>query len=324
MDNDDLRQARFRLLRQGDVLRVCPGLAGQTVGLTDASCDVAMLSQTCDIVQNTKHYCLVAPVDQVSEDDLCFVDAEKGRRPLRIPLQGEFGQHWVADVERAFPVRKIDIDPSVLLAHSAESDHCRNARMIRGRVARAFGRFPFPDEVVPVFKRLRDRVRSKAGGPGHLGQVLDLVDEIRVSADQWASPGRELKLSLIVASERLIPDDQADPSWTWERVIGWGDKDFKGSLKLDRTCELLLANVGQDATTVLNLWRKFGEGLRTELLVPYFNDEVVDVEVEVVSDEDFTLRQFNRSESLDLETLPDSFDNQDSDSSRKKQEIGRR
>jgi hypothetical protein len=314
MNGEGAEQAASRMLRQGDILEVGPGLAGKTVGLVASSCTVALLSQTCDIAQSTKPYCLAAPVDRVDEDDTLYGAAAKGRRPLRVPLCDQNGQHWVADVGRAFPVRKADIGPSALLAHCAQGDHDHNARVIRSRIARAYGRFPFPDEVAPVFKKLQDRLRSKAGGPGHLGQVLDLVQEVRVSADQWELPGRELRLFLIVSGEHLIPDEDADPSWTWGRTLGWERKDSESLLTLDRACDLLLMNADNDATTTLNLWRKVGERIHAELLVPFLNDAVSDVEVEVVSDEDFTLRQFNRSESLDLETLSDSFMELDNDS----------
>jgi len=43
----------------------------------------------------------------------------------------------------------------------------------------------------------------------------------------------------------------------------------------------------------------------TQLIAPCLNPEVPSVEVQVVADTDFTFRQFNRSESLDLEALSD-------------------
>ena len=309
VNGDDLKQTRCELLRQGDIIRIHPGPSGESVGLVGTCVKVAILSQTRDIVQTTKRYCLVAPAEQTSEDSSVFIDAFKGRRPLRIPLRDESGQRWVADAERAFSIQKTDI--LSLVVHCSHDDQGESAGIIRARIARVFGRFPFPDEVQPVFKRLQDRLRSKAGGSGNLGQVIDLVSEIRVSSDQWDSPGRRLKLFLILSSEILIPNEDADPAWVWNRTKGWRDKDSETSLSLDRTCELILENSGGDATTELNLWQKFGECLYSQLVMPCLNDEVTAVNIEVVSDEDFTLRQFRHSESLDLETLSDSYDEDD-------------
>lgn len=45
---------------------------------------VAMLSQTCDVVQPSKTRCLVAPVIEANEKSLR--DARKGRKPLHLFL----------------------------------------------------------------------------------------------------------------------------------------------------------------------------------------------------------------------------------------------
>ena len=127
-----------------------------------------------------------------------------------------------------------------------------------------------------------------------------------MSADQWESPGRRLRLHVIVSSELLIPDEDADLAWAWARVVGGRAQESLGSLTIDRVCELLLLNIDGDRTSLLHLWRQFGQSLHASLIAPYLNDDVVAVEIEVVSDVDFTYRDLNRSESLDLETISDS------------------
>ena len=177
--------------------------------------------------------------------------------------------------------------------------------MIRRRIARAFGRFPFPDPVHLVFQGLRERLQTKAGTAGNLGTVIDLLSEIRVTADQWDNPGRRLTVYLILAQDELILDEDADPAWTWSRVRGLGSKDPR-HLTLDQVCGLLLDNRDvHDMTTALRLWQQFGRCLHESLIAPRLSIEVPVVDVEVVSDAEFTLHQFNRSESLDLEALSD-------------------
>ncbi|MDR0989953.1 MAG: hypothetical protein LBL92_01085 [Propionibacteriaceae bacterium] len=298
-----LDRTSFSLLRQGDILRLKASPTSEALGLQD-ECYVVLLSQTCDVVQPSKSYCLVAPVER-SKNGSEFQSVRKGRNPLRIPLEDTDGRQWIADAERAFSISKNDA--ACFVARCASQDQGENAQMIRSRIVRAFGRFPFPDGVPPVFQKLRNRLQSKAGTGGNLGKVIDLVSDVRVEADQWENPGRRLRLYLIVPSERLISAEYADPTWSWERVIGRKFAESEVDLGLDRVCELLLANLDKDPTSSLNLWRAFGLILNQQLIKPFLNDEVIAADVRVVSDEEFTFRQFIRTESLDLEALSDNF-----------------
>lgn len=293
--------------RQGDVVLLDPlGQCGVSVGLDPmAACEVAIISQTCDLVQASKEYCLVAPIISASPSERSA--ARNGKKPLLLYLEdGTVAGPWISDLGRAFSLHKSQIRGVPRIARCVERASSVEARRLGARIGRAFGRFPFPDEVYPVFAKMQDRLRDKAGTRGNLGQVIDLVAEVRVSADQWDAPARKLALHVIVPSEFLIPEEDIDPSWAWDRVIGWKANDSPGNLTLDRVCELILANRYGDLSSLLNLWAEFGQSLSTTLLEPYLNDEVVAVEVHVVSDIDFTHRDMAHSESLDLETLSDT------------------
>jgi hypothetical protein len=87
-------------LRQGDIIRAHLGGIGKTVGITEDPCCVAILSQTCDVTQPSKQYCLVAPAAQI--EDHLHRAALKGRKPLLVPLDDESGGRWTADLGRAF------------------------------------------------------------------------------------------------------------------------------------------------------------------------------------------------------------------------------
>jgi len=299
-------------LRQGDVVSVLLDGVGATVGLTDDPCRVAIISQTCDVAQRSKPYCLVAPAEQI--DSGYHRAVLKGRKPLLVPLDDDTGGRWVADVGRAFSVGKDALDSAQVVMRAATSDHGKQASRIRARIARAFGRFPFPDEVHPVFVALEDRLRSKAGTSGNLGRVIDLIDDVRVGADHWDSPGRSLTLYLLLPSTELISADDCDPAWTHERVRGWRDEDGDGlDIPLDRMCELILANRGQgtdgrgaDLTTLSHLWGMFGQALLSALISPHLTHEVVRVDVEVLSDDDMTVRAYRGTEALDLQALSDA------------------
>lgn len=294
-------------LRQGDVVVVDPlGSSGVGVGLDEqAAASVAILSQTCDVVQPSKTHCLVAPVIQASTAEIAA--ARTGRKPLLLYLDDGAGTGpWVADVGRAFSIEKEQLVRGRRVGRAVQSASSIGARRLGARIARAFGRYPFPDEVYPVFSKLQDRLRAKAGTAGNLGRIIDLVEEIRVSADQWEAPGRHLALYVIVSSEFLIAEEDGDPAWSWARVVGGGAQESLGNLTIDRVCELLLANIDGDRTSLLHLWREFGQALYVSLIAPYLNDEVTAVDVDVVSDVDFTYRDAMRSESLDLETLSDT------------------
>jgi hypothetical protein len=296
--------------RQGDVISARLGGIGEPVGLTNDPCHVAILSQTCDVAQPSKEFCLVAPAEQLPDGQHKAV--LKGRKPLMIPLDDDAGGRWAADAGRAFSITKSILGTAQLVARCAASDHGRQATRTRARIARAFGRFPFPDEVHPVFAQLEDRLRSKAGTSGNLGQVIDLIDDIRITADQWDKPGRHLKLYLVVVGSELIPAEDCDPAWTWNRVKGWTVKDTHG-FTLDRVCELILANHHDgedhrhdDLTSLWHLWREFGTALHSTLIKPHLDDEVTRVDVEVLSDDDMTLRVFKTTEALDLQALSDA------------------
>lgn len=148
---------------------------------------VAILSQTCDLVQASKERCLVAPV--LEPTDKIVSDAKKGRKPLHLYLESaDLGSQHVADMERATSVPKSRLVGRRLLVRSVEQASSSEARKLGWRIGRAFSRFPFPDEVYPVFNRLRKKAQDRAGSQGAFGQVLDLVADMRVSSDQWASP----------------------------------------------------------------------------------------------------------------------------------------
>jgi len=301
-------------LRQGDVVELrelrLPVADGE-FEIVATPAGVAILSQTCDVVQPSKQRCLVAPVF-AHPTDAALSSARKGQKPLHLYLEsGESGaDRCIADIERAASILKSELSGTRIMARYVADSSGGQARAVAWRIGRAFSRFPFPDEVYPAFSRLRHQAQEKAGSAGNFGRVLDLVEDLRVSADQWASPGRRLTLYIVVAEERLVPSDEMDPNWQWDpsRITGLRSGELPSSLSLDRVCELLLANLDGDRTSLGHLWKTFGETVEAKLLTSSLDVEVVSFGVEVLSDSEMTYRQYQQTEGLDLEVLSDSTD----------------
>ena len=299
-------------LRQGDVVEL-PGFH-----LTDENGEpefvatpagVVVLSQTCDVVQVSKTRCLVAPV-LINPSNAALSSARKGQKPLHLYLASDAAEPacCIADMERAVSVLKSQLSGSRLVARYVAESSGSAARSVALRVGRAFSRFPFPDEVYPAFNKLRKQAQDKAGTEGNFGRVLDLVEDLRVSADHWVGQNRSLTLHIVVSEEHLVPLDELDPNWQWtpSRVAGFNSGDIMSRLSLDRICGLLLANLSGDRTTLAHLWRIFGEAVEKHLLAPMLDAEVSHFAVEVLSDTEMTFSQYQRTESLDLEVLSDS------------------
>ncbi|NLH70957.1 MAG: hypothetical protein GX454_12405 [Brooklawnia sp.] len=302
-------------LRQGDVvgLRRLPvpgtGDASEIMATPDG---IAILSQTCDVVQPSKVRCLVAPV-MVDATDGALSSARKGQKPLHLYLESTIAEpaRCLADMERAVSIPKAALVGLPITARYVEQQSGRAARALAWRVGRAFSRFPFPDEVYPAFSKLRRQAQDKAGSTqSNFGRVLDYVEDLRVAADQWPKAARNLTLYIVVPEELLIVPDDVDPGWLWspERVVGLRTNEQEIELSIDRVSELILANLEADKSSLAHLWRLFGEIVQAKLLSPMLDHEVATFEVVVLSDAEMTFRQYQQTESLDLEVLSDSTD----------------
>jgi hypothetical protein len=309
---DEVVAADCSNVRQGDVVEY-PALLfipeeGGNPELFPTPHGVAVLSQVCDIVSTTKRRCLVAPVIDATPEDLSA--SRKGRAPMRLYLPSAHGvaSAHVANMERSTSVPKRMLVGQRVLSRSTMCDSSPEARQLAARIGRAFVRYPFPDAVYPALRPMRELLQKRVDSGGHFGQVLDLVKELRVSSDQWDTPGRHLTLYLIVDEGLLIPGEDSDSTWSWvpQRVKDMKPGEVFGELVLDRVCALILANRDGDSTTLLRLWARLGEVLQSKYLRPPKDGEVALFDVEVVSESDMTVKQYHATESLDLEALSDS------------------
>ncbi|MGY2898433.1 hypothetical protein ACVKXF_001056 [Curtobacterium sp. PvP017] len=303
-------------LRQGDVVSLAwiPSVVDGSPASHPCPEGVVIVSQTCDVVQDSKTVCLVAPI--VPAENAVVSRARKGQAPLKLYMPEHDGTPvQIADLDYIAAVPKSSLIGTTLTARRGADEQSKPARDIAHRLGRVFTRFPFPDEVYPAFAKLRSRAQKTAGGAGWFGQVLDYVDDLRVTADQWPAPERNLILRVVVEERYLIPVEDADPTWAWETalVVGRKDGELLPRLSLDRTSELLVRNLQSldadptttDTTTILRLWEQWVTNFQASDLTPV-SPHVATFTAELVSDVELTYADWKTSESLDLEVLSDS------------------
>ena len=139
--------------------------------------ELAVISQTCDIVRDCRQrpYLLLAPV--VTLDEPAASEARRGSRPRFVPLPGA-GDGACVDLDRVMTVEK-----SIVLTRAPRRglpDEASQRRFGAG-VARAFGRFAFPDDLSMSLKRLVRHVRSHHDRDTPAGRALGILKEIRVT-----------------------------------------------------------------------------------------------------------------------------------------------
>ena len=304
-------------LRQGDVIHLpqIPSLDEGELGWRETHLGVVILSQTCDLVQDSKSHVTIAPL--INPDPNLLSAAHKGKSPLHLYLAG-FGdsEDAIADMQRMFAIPKQLVVGRNFLARYVRHESGDVARVLAARIGRVFTRFPFPDEVNPAFAKIRDKAQNSAGTQSAFGKVIDLIEDLRVSADQWESPGRHLKLHVVVPERFLISPDDVDVDWEWSNAIVSRKRTNERleSASLTRISELVVANCNAlltdpdsvDTTTIFYLWGAWQDKVQIELLSPGVSHEIASFTVDLLSDVEFSFAQWRKTESLDLEVLSDS------------------
>lgn len=172
-------------------------------------------------------------------------------------------------------------------------------------IGRVFSRSPFPDEVHPVFAALKNRIRSKAGSTGPLGRMLDMVHELRVGTEDWEQRPLRLRVYLLVKQSNLILSEDADPNFALTSLEGMSPSESLEHLTLGRSCELLTLESQTDDAR-FHLWGIIARCFE-EMLQPNLSVAVEAVEVEAISEAEFTYAQWRQTESLNLETVSESI-----------------
>jgi hypothetical protein len=162
---------------------------------------VVLISQTCDIVLPNRFTVQVAPLVYLPER--MADEARDGKRPRYVHVPN-FGEYAFADLAAIATIEKDEL-VDLSHAHGATSD--MEVRDFGRRVARRFGRFAFPDEVVPWLRPLEEVVQKKHDRNSAEGFALRQVRQLRVECPAGWTTGAPYNLTLCI-----IPRFDALPS----------------------------------------------------------------------------------------------------------------
>jgi hypothetical protein len=294
-DDDASLTAFFADVRQGHILTVA--------GAHGVDEQLVVISQTCDVVLPKNPTVTLAKVTTPTEDVLLRARAGAMPRYVRLPsLEGDLFAD-MSFVETRTKEELLD----VTFAPAIDLDSNERQRDFSLAITRWFGRFPFPDDVVPWLRPVEEEVRKKYTKQGALGQLLsDDIVELRVETD-WRAKPYALVLHLIVRAETLptlddigakadpaflakLRDNDANvlkPSAIADVLVSTADP-LERSLAFDALAEAF-ASICKPAT------KHAGE---QEIMTA-----VSSIDGKLWSDDEFPLSQVRRSEPLDLEYL---------------------
>jgi hypothetical protein len=309
--------------RQGDVVQVpylpIEGPGGSTFHRATPE-GAVLLSQTCDIVLPDRLTVVAAPLVRLSGDTL--KQAQRGTRPRYVSVPA-FGGDAFADLDVIGTLYK-DVLSDASATQGVGPDDMAVRNFAR-RVARRFGRFAFPDEVVPWFAPLSDIVIDKYGKSttGEAFAFAQLI-ELRVEATGgWISPPYALTLVVIVPAGTL-PELEEDDTITptpelrkWLRKSDGGLRRTSGEIanrlfahRLDSSEKI--PHPVPEPIERYHLWLALAEAW-ADRCKPRGQDRNVPavaaavdggaVGVELLSDDEYSLARYRRSEQLDLDHL---------------------
>lgn len=295
---------------QGDIfaverLPVIGGIDGgcPDIRMVDCSHGVVLISQTCDCIRSETLQ--VAPI--VTMPDNVAKQYATGKSSRYVPLNLD-GKTAFADLELVATLNRGCLEK--LGSSGTAVPHPEDKRLARDLIARRFGRFPFPDEVVDWCRPLQEKVVTKVRRKGYQGELLQKISSIRVEEEHnWRDTlVYALSLAFLVEPGTLPLDGEegevdalsTDVNSLLE-VRDPGDRAERIAQRIVRADE-----EGLDASSVCRLW----QGLIDSWLVQC--DEAygglnritrVTGKGMVVSEDEYTFDRYRRSEQLDLDHL---------------------
>lgn len=291
--------------RQGDVF--CDGKtfvfdhgwSPQPVRTTHGA---VIISQSCDASLPGREQVQIAPVVRLDdEDDLR--EALSGRRTQYLALP-RIGQEFFADLDGITSVMKTALLSSERV-HGVETD--QEIREFAFALARRFGRFAYPDDVVDCFKPLTEALRSKARRENSpLGKVLADVHSFRVQCGDWSTEPYELTLIVILEPAAVISDLDAIGDCP-EELTRLGNKPTGERISAYAT---YLRGGHRSQTERYFGWQLLADAwaLRCEETATALGltGIVSSVTAQLTSTDEFPMSQYLATESLDLDYLSDS------------------
>lgn len=261
-----------------------------------------VVSQSCDASLPNRRRIQIAPLVRIENpDDLR--EAASGAR-TQFAAVPQIGPDYFADLEGITTVDKSALKASKRVA-GVESDE--EVRQFAFTVARRFGRFAYPDEVVECFEPLTDVLKSKAHKEhSPLGQTVAHLHSIRVHCEDWNTTPHELTL-IVILEPGIVPSDPDD--------IGQAPNDLKPPSNMNcktqiNTYAQYLSTSGRSQDERYYAWQYlaavWAQQCEEAAAKKHYTEHVRTVTAELVSVDDFPLSRVLRTESLDLDYLSSS------------------
>lgn len=265
---------------------------------------VAIVSQSCDASLRHRWTVLVAPVLHI-EEGATRSEALSGKQTHLVPLP-QLGEGYFADLEGITTVAKAALAPCARRPGVVTDQEVREFAF---SVARRFGRFAYPDEVVRSLGPVKNAIQEKATRPASpLGQALKRVHSFRVACENWATTPYELTI-IVVMEPAVFPTDLDElvEEPTLASSLGIGSEQ---PLKTQINACLAKLQQSTDAGEryyvwhhLVDLWARQCE----EAAAAQGNGDIVgSVISEIVAVDEFPMSRYLASESLDLDYLSES------------------
>ena len=290
--------------RQGDVFRDARTFvfdAAWSPRPVETTHGAVVVSQSCDAALPNRQRIQIAPVVQL-ENSNDIREATSGKRPQYVAIP-RLGPDFFADLDGITTVLKTALLRSERIAGIGTDQEVREFAF---SVARRFGRFAYPDEVVECLQPLTRTLQSKARKEqSPLGQLLTHVHSLRVQCENWTTTPYSLTLIAVMEPNTIpFPEDVA------ERPSGLNQPSGNGLTGQISDYVNYLSDDGRSPTERYFGWQYLADAWALQCeAVAESNDlsrSVGSVTAELVSVDEFPLSRYLASESLDLDYLSDS------------------
>jgi hypothetical protein len=272
--------------------------------------DVAIVSQTCDIVQSGRPNLIVARVVRLGGSEAR--EAGSGAQPRYVSLPA-YRENTFVDLEFCGSLAKTRVLELEILGSGVDPNNHVQARQFALAVGRRFSRFPFPDMLYPWLRPLQDSIRDKYDNENSaLGRAMQRVVELRVEAISWHVSPLDLTLHVVVEAGAVPEPDDVDAQMP-AALVRWlrpGGQQVRRPTEIAE--KLFPAQPGRRPTPndAYFLWGAFAEALAAECKPrgkdatdPPVLNAVASIVGQLSSEDEFNLLQMRRSELLDLEYL---------------------
>lgn len=305
---ESLALDRCETFAQGYVIQISrlPYLSNNKAHFDLTPDGVVIVSQTCDVVRRERSTVIVAPL--VGLEGQARQDAVLGKR-LRYVHVPHFRGGMFADLDRLHSLHKSELLVPSVETGIAASD-LKAQRDFARRVGRRFSRFPFPDLIQPWIRPLQELAQSASNkNSGPRLALFRAISEIRIASPDWSSEAADLSVHLILPQGELPELDEFET----EPISGELSRFLAGKRDISAIADRLFPETRErpEGADRDRLWREIARQFCALIEATGSNAKhstavraaVRSVEVEVVSEYEYRLSQYNHSESLDLDHL---------------------